>query len=134
MPLLFVPTWAMRASIRSSTPRRSMSSTTRCGCRRYNFFQPVMRMIEKSIVPTQRGGHRVHRVFDDSQTPFERLRAANVLPEEREQQLLQLRDQTNPRQLRREIYQLLDKLLHMPGATGDTTEDVYMTLAMPAKV
>jgi hypothetical protein len=100
----------------------------------YNFFQPVMRMIEKSIVPTQRGGHRVHRVFDDAQTPFERLRATNVLSDEQKQQLLQLRDQTNPRQLRRQIYDRLDKLLHMPGATGDTTEDVYMTLAMPAKV
>jgi hypothetical protein len=45
-----------------------------------------------------------------------------------------LRDQTNPRQLRREIYNLLDKLLLMPGATGDTTEDANMTLAMPVKV
>ena len=88
-------------------------------------------MIEKSIVPTQRGGHRV---FDDSQMPFEGLRAANVLSDEQKQQLLQLRDQTNPRQLRREIYDLLDKLLHRPGATGDTTEEVYTTLAMPAKV
>jgi len=100
----------------------------------YNFFQPVMRMTEKSIVPTRSGGHRVHRVYDNPQTPFERLCATKLLSEEQEQQLQRLRDQTNPRQLRREIYQLLDKLLRMPGATPGTTEDAYMTLAMPAKV
>ena len=100
----------------------------------YNFFQPVMRMTEKSIVQTRRGGHRVHRVYDDAQTPLQRLCDAKVLSDEQKQRLLQLRDQTNPRQLRREIYDLLDKLLRMPGATGDTTEDAYMTLAMPAQV
>jgi AraC-like DNA-binding protein len=100
----------------------------------YNFFQPVMRMIEKSIVPTRRGGHRVHRVYDDSQTPLQRLCDTKVLSDEQKQPLLQLRDQTNPRQLRREIYQLLDKLLRMPGAAPDTTEDAYLTLTMPAKV
>jgi len=100
----------------------------------YNLFQPVMRMTEKSIVPTRRGGHRVHRVYDDSQTPLQRLCNTKVLSDEQKQLLLQLRDHTNPRQLRKEIYHLLDKLLHMPGATGDTTEDAYMTLTMPAKV
>jgi hypothetical protein len=93
-----------------------------------------MRMTEKSIVPTRSGGHRVHRVYDTPQTPFERLCVANALSKEQEQKLQRLRDQTNPRQLRREIYQLLDKLLRMPGATPGTTEDAYMTLAMPAKV
>jgi len=88
-------------------------------------------MIEKSIVPTQRGGHRV---FDDSQTPFQRLCATKTLTEKRQQEMQSLMDQTNPRQLRREICDLLDKLVHMPGATGDTTEEVYTTLAMPAKV
>jgi hypothetical protein len=100
----------------------------------YNLFQPVMRMTEKSIVETKRGGHRVHRVYDDPQTPFERLCATETLSKEQQQQLRSLRDQTNPRQLRRRIYDLLDKLLLMPGATGDTTEDAYMTLAVPAKV
>jgi hypothetical protein len=100
----------------------------------YNLFQPVMRMTEKAIVETKRGGHRVYRVYDDPQTPFQRLCATETLSEEQQQQLQSLRDQTNPRQLRRKIYQLLDKLLLMPGATGDTTEDVYMTLAVPVKV
>jgi hypothetical protein len=93
-----------------------------------------MRMTEKSIVPTRRGGHRVHRVYDDSQTPFQRLCHTKALYDEQKQPLLQLRDQTNPRQLRREIYELLDKLLSMPGAKPGTTEDAHMTLAMPAKV
>jgi hypothetical protein len=100
----------------------------------YNFFQPVMRMIGKSIVETRCGGHRVHRVYDDPQTPLERLCDTKVLSDEQKQPLLQLRDHTNPRQLRREIYDLLDKLLRMPGATGHTTEDAYMTLAVPLKV
>jgi hypothetical protein len=100
----------------------------------YNLFQPVMRMTEKSIVETRRGGHRVHRSYDHPQTPFERLCLTKALSEAQRQQLQCLRDQTNPRQLRREIYQLLDKLLLMPGATGDTTEDAYVTLAVPLKV
>jgi hypothetical protein len=99
----------------------------------YNLFQPVMRMTHKSIVQTRQGGHRVHRVYDDPQTPFQRLCATKTLTEKRQQELQSLRDQTNPRQLRREIYQLLDTLLRMPAAAGDTTEDVYMTLAVPIK-
>jgi hypothetical protein len=100
----------------------------------YNFFQPVMRMTEKSIVPTLQGGHRVHRAYDDPRTPFERLCATRLLSQDKKQQLQRQRDQINPRQLRRDIYQLLDKLLRMPGATPGTTEDAYMTLAMPAEV
>jgi hypothetical protein len=100
----------------------------------YNLFQPVMRMTEKSMVETRQGGHRAHRVYDDPQTPFQRLCGTEALSEVQRQQLQSLRDRTNPRQLRREIYQLLDKLLLIPGAEPGTTEDAYMTLAVPVKV
>jgi IS30 family transposase len=100
----------------------------------YNLFQPVMRMTEKSMVETRQGGHRAHRVYDDPQTPFQRLCGTEALSEVQRQQLQSLRDRTNPRQLRREIYQLLDKLLLIPGAEPGTTEDAYTTLAVPVKV
>jgi IS30 family transposase len=100
----------------------------------YNLFQPVMRMTEKSMVETRQGGHRAHRVYDDPQTPFQRQCGTEALSEVQRQQLQSLRDRTNPRQLRREIYQLLDKLLLIPGAEPGTTEDAYMTLAVPVKV
>jgi len=41
-----------------------------------------------------------------------------------------LRDQTNPRRLRRDIYNLLDQLFSLPAAETNTTEDVLQTLTM----
>ena len=43
-------------------------------------------------------------------------------------QLEHLRDQTNPRLLRQEIYDLLAHLFSLPGATTDRSEDVFQTL------
>jgi hypothetical protein len=41
-----------------------------------------------------------------------------------------LRDRTNPRRLRLEIYEMLDQLFSLPGAKPNTTEDVHQTLTM----
>jgi hypothetical protein len=98
----------------------------------YNLFQPVMRLKEKSYSSNSDGTHRLHRRFDTAHTPFDRLCATNALLPQQRQRLEQLRDQTNPRQLRREIYDLLDKLFATPGATPGITEDVHLTLSVPA--
>jgi hypothetical protein len=100
----------------------------------YNLFQPVMRMTEKSIVPTPRGGHRVHRVYDSPQTPFQRLCATDAISGEQRRKRQRLRDDTNPRHLRRQIYQLLDRLFSLPAATPGQTEDALMTLSVPLGV
>jgi len=100
----------------------------------YNFFQPVMRMTEKTIISTKDQGHRVRRSYDTPQTPFQRLCATDAISNTQRCQLQRLRDETNPRLLRQQIYDLLDQLFSLPGATPDKTEDALMTLAVPLNV
>jgi hypothetical protein len=94
----------------------------------YNFFQPVMRLVEKRMVDQKNGKQRLRRRHDLARTPYERLCETKILTSKRQQELNALREQTNPRQLRQEIYQMLDTLLSLPTATEDKTEDVYQTL------
>ena len=97
----------------------------------YNFFQPVMHLTEKTIIPLEGRSAQVKRRYDPAQTPFDRLCATNALSDTRRQPLQLLRDQTNPRRLRQEIDDLLDHLFTLPGAVPGVTEDVYQTLPMP---
>jgi hypothetical protein len=94
----------------------------------HNFFQPVMRLEEKIIQPRQGQFAHIKRRFDDAQTPFDRLCATGVLTPDREAQLKALREITNPRQLREEIYGLIDQLFTLPRAAPGSTQDVYETL------
>lgn len=98
----------------------------------YNFFQPVMRLKEKVIVPAT-DGHPAHiiRRFDDARTPFDRLLASHCLPADQLLRLQTLRDSTNPRQLRLLIYTLLDQLFALPNADPESTQDVCLTLFRP---
>jgi hypothetical protein len=97
----------------------------------YNFFQPVMHLAEKTVIPVKGRSARVKRRYDQAQTPFDRLCATNAISDENRHRLQALRDQTNPRQLRQEIYGLLDYLFTLPCATPGVTEDVYQTLVLP---
>jgi hypothetical protein len=84
----------------------------------YNFFQPVLHTVEKSMLTAE--GRRTHlkRRYDTAQTPFERVCAANAITPERRQLLEQLRQQTNPRRLRQQIYALIDAIAALPLAAG----------------
>lgn len=75
----------------------------------YNLFQPVMHMVGKEIV-----GGRLHRKWDRAQTPYQRLLASGILSPEQQQRLAELHAQTNPRQLRRDIYQTVEQLWSLP--------------------
>jgi len=103
----------------------------------YNFFQPVLHLTGKSAQPPlggpSAGGQATHlrRRYDVAQTPFQRLCATGILAEPQRCTLQTLRDQTNPRQLRREIYARLDHLLALPCASRGVTQDVRETLAIP---
>ena len=97
----------------------------------YNFFQPVMRLQDKLIVPLPDGRRHVRRRYDRARTPFDRLRASGHLEPVTRQQLESLRLATNPRQLRREVYDLLATLHRMPCAVDGQTQDVYQTLLVP---
>jgi hypothetical protein len=72
----------------------------------YNFFQPVRHLVEKTA-----GGGRIRRRWDEARTPFERLVATGLLAPDEQRRLEALRDATNPRALRREIYARIDALL-----------------------
>jgi hypothetical protein len=97
----------------------------------YNFFQPVMRLAAKTPLPPQGSCSRVKRRYDQARTPFHRLCATKTITPERRAQLEVLREQTNPRQLRRELYEMIDYIFSLPGAVPGKTEDVYQTLMMP---
>jgi hypothetical protein len=94
----------------------------------YNLFQPVMRLTEK--ISSHDEGHtsRIKRRFDKAATPFDRLCATEAISPERKMRLKALRDQTNPRQLRLEIYDLIDYIASLPCAIPGMTEDVRQTL------
>jgi hypothetical protein len=95
----------------------------------YNFFQPVMRLKEKTSVQEAGQPSRVKRRYDDPRTPFDRLCATEALPQQWKEELMALRDSTNPRHLRRQIYDLIDQIVALPRAIPGATEDVYQTLA-----
>jgi hypothetical protein len=94
----------------------------------YNFFQPVMRLEEKVVVSQENGRRRIRRRYDRARTPFDRLCATGVLPSEIQRQLEALRLATNPRNLRRDIYEQIDKLHDLPCAVDGQNQDVYQTL------
>ena len=71
----------------------------------YNLFQPVMHLTEKRM-----DGDQVQRKWDEAKTPYERLLATGALSQEQQQRLHALYEQTNPLQLREQIYAGLAKL------------------------
>jgi hypothetical protein len=94
----------------------------------YNFFQPVMRLAEKTWIREEGQPLRVKRRFDQAATPFDRLCATQAISEELAEELRTLREQTNPRQLRQEINALIDCIAALPCAIPGVTEDVRLTL------
>lgn len=71
----------------------------------YNLFQPVLRLVGKPLV-----AGKLRRQWDAAQTPYQRLRTADVLNAEQEADLAQRYARTNPRQLRRQIYRQVTAL------------------------
>ena len=95
----------------------------------YNFFQPVLRLEEKTVLPNQAGTPSFRLRYGPAQTPFQRLCATGALSQEQKDALQQLYDQTNPRRLRQEIYRQLQYVFSLPGATPGHPENVLDTLA-----
>ena len=68
----------------------------------YNLFQPVMHLAEKTM-----DGDKVRRKWDEAKTPYQRLLATGMLSSDQQARLHALYEQTNPFQLREEIYAAL---------------------------
>ena len=92
----------------------------------YNLLQPVMRLKEKIVV--EGSSTRLKRRYDQARTPFDRLCETEAITQECQEQLKALRERTNPRQLRREIYDLIDHIFSLPNAVPGKTENVHETL------
>ena len=82
----------------------------------YNLFQPVLHMDKKAFLVNDDGSFKLKRHHDRAKTPFDRLCGTGVLTTDKQAQLERLRNQTNPRRLRTEIYDLIDQILAMPSA------------------
>jgi len=95
-----------------------------------NFFQPVMRLQEKIPCVSEDRTH-IRRRYDTAQTPFDRLCHTDAISVELRDQLCRQRDQTNPRQLREEIYALIDRISQLPNLHPGDFEDVALTLFIP---
>jgi hypothetical protein len=95
----------------------------------YNFFQPVLRLSEKVAVRDENGQVvRIKRRHDEARTPFERLCETDAILPAHKELLERMRDQINPRQLRQELYDLIDQIFSLPGAVAGVTENVFETL------
>lgn len=70
-----------------------------------NFFQPVMKLVAKT-----RHGAKVHKVYDEARTPYQRLLESSVLTEAKQQQLATSYHSLNPIALLRQINQNLERL------------------------
>lgn len=97
----------------------------------YNFFQPVMRMTAKEVTRQPGQAAKVIRRYDQPITPFDRLSATAILPPTVQSRLTSLRDQINPRQLRRTIYDQINFIFSLPGAVPGVTENIFDTMLSP---
>ncbi|MDD4109860.1 MAG: hypothetical protein PHH93_14180, partial [Prolixibacteraceae bacterium] len=70
-----------------------------------NFFQPVRKLVQK-----ERIGSRVIKKYDVAQTPFRRLLACPIIPEEVKMKLERQYAMLNPAQLKREITKIQNQL------------------------
>lgn len=94
----------------------------------YNFFQPVMHLQEKTRILID--GHSViKRRYDTPKTPFQRLCDTKALDDSQKSALNQLRQAINPRQLRREILDLIEEIKSMPNACPGEIQNVFDTLS-----
>lgn len=80
-----------------------------------NFFSPQMKLKEKT-----RDGARVSKPYDEAKTPYQRLLAAAVLPEQDEERLAALYLSLNPVELQRKIGRIQKRLRTLAIAKLDT--------------
>ena len=70
-----------------------------------NFFQPVLKLVGKS-----RHGAKVHKVYDQAQTPYQRLLRSEVLTENKKCELANIYGALNPVKLLKQIRQSVEYL------------------------
>ena len=71
----------------------------------FNFFQPVMKLVTKT-----RHGAKVHKVYDEARTPYQRLLESSVLTEAKRGELAAVYRGLNPVMLLKQVNGHLEKL------------------------
>ena len=71
----------------------------------YNLFQPVMHWVGKEVI-----NGKLRRKHDQARTPYQRLLASGALSSKDKARLAELSTRTNPRQLRKAIYNAIENL------------------------
>lgn len=94
----------------------------------HNFFQPVMRLQEKIY----RNEMQYQRKYDQAMTPYDRLKANNILKNEQTIHLDALRERTNPMTLRHQIDSLITTLLSLPILDKSQSVNIFETLFQEA--
>jgi hypothetical protein len=95
----------------------------------YNLFQPVMHLVEKKVIQNEGRPPSVVRRHDKARTPFDRLCETDAILPVHRGQLEAVRARTNPRRLRREIWEAVHAIAALPGAVSGHPENAYDTLA-----
>ena len=93
-----------------------------------NFFQPSMKLIHKT-----RHGAKVHKIYDQAKTPYQRLLRSGILTEAKRRELLAVYDGLDPRLLLRQLNENLESLWKMadhptPRPGKKTNPDSSVTL------
>ncbi len=70
-----------------------------------NFFQPVIKLISK-----ERIGGKIHRKYDNSKTPYQKIMESEDILENKKQELKKIYQSLNPAELKRTIDKKLDML------------------------
>ena len=96
----------------------------------HNFFQPVMRLQEKIYL----NEFQYQRKYDQAKTPYDRLKAKNILNKNVVERLDDLRAQTNPMNLREQIDLHITRLLSLPVSAKSETVNIFETLIQEADI
>ena len=94
----------------------------------HNLFQPVMRVVEKTVVSEPGQATRIRRRYDDARTPFDRLCATETLSPQQRTRLTALRKRINPRQLLDQIRTQLAYIFSLSPAQSGVDQIAYDTL------
>ena len=93
----------------------------------HNFFHPVMRLQHKR----HRADGTLARSYDTPQPAFDRLGSTSAVDPDRQRALADLRQATNPLQLRNETHALIDRLSRLPNAKPGKPQNIHRTLFTP---
>ncbi len=91
-------------------------------------------MVKKELVASSTGIRKVRRKLDQAVKPLKRAEKLQPIEPEKLELLKRLRAETNPLDLREEIYKLINKLYALSVAKPGVSEDIRQTLKLPIEL